>query len=246
MKPTALARTTAPLPWGWNRPIRPLALIVVGGAVLVIWLVSMAASVWYFYEHWEARLTLINQPVRLRLPAGMLAKAEVSSPLKTRIDMRPLVRIPIKQTMSVQMPDELHAMAHVKTTLPVDTSVSVEQLVPVTTTLHMQIALRSWLPSMAVSVPVTINVPIKLTVPVKAEVPVDMDVAIRGKLPPTLNIPIDTVFSVQPHVQGVVSAHMSSQTTFSLLSPVEPFPLTLERASLSVPFNLTFLKQRVR
>lgn len=233
-----------PIPWGWNRPIKPVALIVVGGAVLLIWLVLMSISVWYFYEHWEARLTLLKQPVQLRLPEGMVAMAEVSSPLQTRIDMRPVVRIPIKQTMSVQMPDHLNAMAHIKTTLPVDTSVTVEQLVPVKTTLNMQVALRSWLPSMAVSVPVTLNVPLKMTVPVKTDVPVDLDVAISGELPPSLHIPIDTVFTVQPHVKGVVTAHMSSQTAFSLLSPIEPFPLTIDRASLSVPFNLTFLKQR--
>lgn len=233
-----------PMPWGWNRPIKPVALIVVGGAVLLIWLVLMSVSVWYFYEHWEARLTLLNQPVQLRLPEGMEAMAEVSSPLQTRIDMRPVVRIPIKQTMSVQMPDSLNAMAHLKTTLPVDTSVTVDQMVPVKTTLYMQVALRSWLPSMPVAVPVTLNVPLKMTVPVKAEVPVDMDVAISGELPPSLNIPIDTVFTVQPHVKGVVTAHMRSQTAFKLLAPIEPFPLTIDRADLSVPFNLTFLKQR--
>ena len=137
---------------------------------------------------------------------------------ETRIDMRPVVRFPIKQTMSVQMPDHLNAMAHLKTTLPIDTSVTVEQMVPVKTTLNMQVKLRSWLPGMPVSVPVTLNVPLKLTVPVKAEVPVDMDVAISGELPPTLNIPIDTVFSVRPHVKGVVTARMSSQTAFKLLA----------------------------
>lgn len=231
-------------PRGWNRPIKPVALIVVGGGVLLVWLVLMAVSVWYFYEHWEARLTLNQLPVRLRLPEGMVAMAEVSSPVKTRIDMRPLVKIPVKQTMTVQLPDHLQARAHLKTTLPVDTSVTVEQMVPVSTTLNMQVALRSWLPSMPVSVPVTLQVPLKITVPVKTEVPVDLDVAIRGELPPTLNVPVDTVFAMRPHVKGVVTAHMSSQTAFHLLSPIEPFPLAIERTNLSVPFNLTFLKQR--
>lgn len=231
-------------PAGWNRPIKPVALIVVGGAVLLIWLALMAISVWYFYEHWEARLTLSQQAVRLRLPEGMVAVAEVGSALKTRIDMRPLVNIPVKQTMTVQLPDHLQARAHLKTTLPVDTSVTVTQMVPVSTTLNMQVALRSWLPAMSVSVPVTLQVPLNLTVPVKTEVPVDMDVVVRGELPPALNIPIDTVFAMRPHVKGVVSAHMRSQTAFKLLAPIEPFPLSIERADLSVPFNLTFLKQR--
>ena len=242
--PASTVGEAATIPRGWNRPIKPLALIVVGGAVLLIWLVLMAVSVWYFYEHWEARLTLSQQAVHLRLPEGMVAMAEVGSPLKTRIDMRPVVKIPVKQTMSVQLPDHLQARASIKTTLPVETTVTVEQMVPVSTTLNMQVALRSWLPTMPVSVPVTLQVPLKLTVPVKTEVPVDLDVAISGELPPTLNIPIDTVFAMRPHVKGVVSAHMSSQTAFHLLSPTEPFPLAIERANLSVPFNLTFLKQR--
>ncbi len=225
-------------------PIRPAALVLVGAAVLLIWLMLMSVSVWYFYGHWEARLTLLNQPVQLRLPPGMVAVAEVSAPLQTRIDMQPVVQIPIKQTIAVQVSEHLHATAHLKTIVPVDTSVTVEHVIPISTTLQMQVALRSWLPTMPVSVPITVNVPIKITVPVKADVPVDMDVAVSAELPPSLNIPIDTVFSVRPHVKGMVTAYMTSQTAFSLLAPIEPFPLTIDRAALSVPFNLAFLKQR--
>jgi hypothetical protein len=101
-------------PRGWNRPVRPVALLVVGGAVLLLWLVLMTTSVWWFYEHWEARLTLRNQQVSLRLPAGMPAMAEVTSPLRSRLNLRPRIEVPVHQTVSAELPD--HLQAHVRCT----------------------------------------------------------------------------------------------------------------------------------
>lgn len=235
-----------PVPRGWKRPVRPVALIVVGGVVLLVWLVLMAASVWYFYEHWEARLTLHNQDVSLRLPVGMQALAEVSSPIQTRINMRPLVQVPIKQTMAVQLPDHLQANVTLHTVLPVDTSVSVDVLVPVKTTLSLSVPLHSWLPNIKVALPLTVNLPVHMVVPVKAQVPVDLDMVVSGDLPPVLNVPIETTFDLRPEVKGRIQAHMVNQAAFSLVSPVEPFGVRIEQAHLRVPFNLTFLTQRAR
>jgi hypothetical protein len=233
-------------PRGWNKPVKPLALIVVSGLVLMLWLVLMTASVWYFYEHWEAKLTLHNQAVSLRLPAGMQAMAEVAAPMHSRIDMQPLLHVPIKQVLTAQLPDHVQANVKLQTTLPIDTTVKVDQVVPISTVLNMSVSLKSWLPRIPVTLPVTLNLPLHMVVPVKADVPVDLDVVASGDLPPTLNIPIDATFDVRPHVKGNIQARMVSQTAFSLLAPVEPFPLSIEEAHLRVPFNLTFLKQRVR
>jgi hypothetical protein len=224
--------------------VRPGALIVVGGAVLLIWLVLMAVAVWYFYEHWEARLTLRDQPVALRLPAGMQAMAEVAMPLHTRIDMQPSLQVPIKQVLTAQLSDHVQAKVRLQTTLPVDTTVTVDQVVPVSTVLDTTVKLRSWLPRMPVSLPLTFNVPLHITVPVKAEVPVDLDVVASAELPPTIDIPVDARFDVKPYVKGAIQARLLSQTAFSLIAPVEPFGVRIEEAHLNVPFNLAFVTQR--
>lgn len=244
MADDAMSMAGAGAPRGWNRPVRPLALLLVGAGVLLVWLVLMAAAVWYFYEHWEARLTLQHQPVRLRLPEGMLAMAEVSTPVKTRLDVKPLVQVPIRQVVSAQLSDHLQAQVQLKTVLPVDTQVTVDQVIPVRTTLNLMVALRAWLPAMPVTVPVTLDMPLHVTVPVKTDLPVNLDLLVSGNLPPSIQVPIDATFQARPRVKGAIEARMVSQTAFRLLSPTEPFDLRIEQARLSVPFNLTFLKQR--
>ena len=241
-----MSTDTVQAPRGWNRPVRPVALIVVGGAVLLIWLVLMAVSVWYFYEHWEARLTLHHQAVTLRLPAGMPAMAEVGAPLHTRVNLQPLLHVPVKQMVTAQLPDHIQANVKLQTTLPIDTTVTVDQVVPISTVLDTTVQLKSWLPRIPVSLPVSFNLPLHMVVPVKAEVPVDLDVVASGDLPPTLRIPIDAGFDVRPVVKGAIQARLLSQTAFRLMAPVEPFALSIEEAHLRVPFNLTFFTQRVR
>lgn len=231
---------------GWNRPVRPVALLVVGSTVLLIWLMLTALAVWYFYAFWEARMTMYNQAVRLRLPAGMVSVAKVTSPLRTRLDMRPLVRMPIKQVIPAQISDHLQARVQMQTTLPVDTSVAVDQMVPVKTTLSMKVSVWRWLPSIPVTLPITLDMPLRMTVPIKADVPVNLDLEVSGELPPVINIPIDATFMLRPRIKGAIEARMVSQTAFSLMAPVEPFPMTIERTDLRVPFQLTFLKQRTR
>jgi hypothetical protein len=224
--------------------VRPAALVVVGGAVLLTWLVLMVASVWYFYEHWQAQLSMRNQAVRLRLPPGMVAMAEVDAPLRTHLSLQPLVRVPVRQTVSAQLSDQLQAQVRLDTVLPVDTSVTVDQIVPVRTTLSLSLKLRAWLPAIPVTVPVTLDLPVHMTVPVKAEVPVKLDIVASGTLPPALDIPIDAVFALRPRIDSDIQAKLLSQTAFQLVAPIAPFDVSIARADLSVPFNLTFVRQR--
>ncbi|RTL29759.1 MAG: hypothetical protein EKK47_12735 [Burkholderiales bacterium] len=231
---------------GWNRPARPVALVLVGGAVLLIWLALMIGGVWYFYEHWEARLTMLDHGVRLRLPPGMQAMAEVTSPVHSRLNLRPEVTVPVKQTIPAQLSDHIQARVKLHTSLPVDTSVVVDQQVQVKTTLSLSVALRSWLPRIPVSLPVTLTLPLRMDVPIKADVPVDLDLVVSGELPHTLNIPIDARFSLRPVIDTDIETRMVSQTAFELISPMSPFDLTIARADLKVPFDLTVLRQRHR
>ncbi len=231
-------------PKGWNKPVRPAALLIVGVGVLLVWLVGMAAAFWYFYQYWEALVSLRDQPVALRLPMGMQAMAEVSSPIPSKVNLQPMLRVPIKQTMLAHLDGPVQAHVRLQTTLPVDTSVTVDQTMTVHTTLQLSAPVHAWLPRIDVTVPVTLVLPVRMTVPVKAQIPVDLDVQARAQLPPSLPIPIDAAFDVRPHIQGQINAHMKSQTMFRLVSPIEPIPVVIEQANLRVPFDLALVKQR--
>lgn len=241
---TTLSDTSAVAPRGWHRPVRPVALVLVGGTVLLVWLTLMMASVWYFYAHWEARMTMRNQAVRLRLPEGMQAVAAVHSPLRSRIDMQPLVRVPIHQVMPARISDQLQARVQLRSAIPIDTSVTVDHLVQVKTTVDLSVSVFSWLPRVPVSLPVTVDLPVRMVVPIKKDIPIDLDLTVSGNLPPQLNIPIDAMFAVRPRIKGDIEARMVSETAFKLVTPLTPFPLTIEQANLRVPFDLTFLRQR--
>lgn len=233
-------------PRGWNRPVQPVALVVVGATLLVVWLCLFTASVWYFYGHWEARFTLRDQPVALRLPVNMQAVAEVQTPLRSKLDLSPTLRLPIQQTLTAQVQDSLEARVQLSTTLPIDTEVTVDHDVPVRTTVTLSVPLRSWLPPIPVTLPVDVILPVHMVVPIRAQVPVVLDVHASGELPPSLQVPLDTTFVLKPRIRANVSAQMVGRTEFRLLAPQEPFPVLIEQAALRVPFNLTVQAQPPR
>lgn len=232
-------------PRGWHRPVRPVALLVVGVLLLLIWLVLITGAVWYFYARWEARVTLHDQKLTLLLPAGMPAMAEVTSPIRSKLDFTPQLHLPIKQNLTAKFDDHVQVRAQVHTMLAVDTSVNVDQVVPVRTVLNVDVPVHAWLPRMKLAVPVTLSLPVHMVVPVKSQVPVDLDVVVSGDLPKSINVPLDATLDLSPHVKGAINARMSALTEFRLVAPVPPVELSIEHADLRVPFNLTFLSRRL-
>lgn len=230
-------------PRGWNKPVRPVALLAVGAAVLLTWLAATSWGVWYFYETWEARFTMRDQPVRLRLPAGMRAAAEVNSPLRTRVDLSPRIPIAIDQSLPVRITDSLFAHARVDTRLPIDTTIEVDTMVPIHTTLDLSVSVKSWLPRARVALPLTLNLPVRMSVPLRTTVPISLDVDASGELPGTLDVPVRTAFTLQPRVRAPLDVHLNAATLFSLSEPLPPMAVDIAQARVRVPFNLA-LRQR--
>src|SRR5690606_26183622 len=159
------------------------ALVVVAALVLLSWLALSVAATLYFYEAWEARFTIREQPVTLRLPAGMQALAVVGGPVRTRVDMRPPLKLHRGQPIAVTLHDSLVARAQLQTSLPVDTVIEIDTVVPVQTVLDTSVSVKSWLPRVAVKLPLTLTLPVRMRVPVRAEVPVHLDLLASGQLP---------------------------------------------------------------
>lgn len=239
-----LPARSAAAPRGWHRPVRPVALVVVGGAVLLLWLALMLAATWYVYARWEAVIDLRHQPVQLRLPAGMNALAEVQAPLHTRLDIVPRVKVPLRQALSAEVSDSLQAQVQLRTVVPVATRVRVEQTVPVNTSLQLSVPVLSWLPRFEVAVPLTVAVPVRLDLPVRLEVPLALDAHVSGELRAPLQVPLDMVLDLRPEVHADVAVTVSRQMAFRLLGPMPPMPLHIEQASLRLPFSQPRLRQR--
>ena len=229
---------------GWNRPISLKSLLVVGGLVLLVWSALMLVAFWFVYTQLDARMELRDQPVTLRLPAGLQARAQVEQPVRTMIDLRPRVDVPVRQRLQAQVEDTLMTRASLETTVAVDTVVQVDQVVPVETELSMQVPLVGWLPAFDVTLPVTLSLPFKAVVPVRAQVPVKFDAMVSGELRAPVEVPLDMVFRLRPEVHQEVRAKVRGQMDFEVRDAMPPMPLTIERARLLVPFDVPSIRHR--
>lgn len=219
---------------------------MVGGLVLLVWLAMLLAAAWFVYTQLDARMALRDQPVTLRLPAGLQAQATVQRPVFTMLDLRPQVNVPVRQRLRAQVDDTLLTRASFEATLPVDTVVQVSQVVAVQTELSMQVPLVAWLPAFDVALPVSLSLPIKASVPVRAQVPVRFDALVSGELRAPIEVPLDTVFRLRPQVRDVVRAEVRGQMDFVLQDAMPPVPLVIERARLLVPFDVPSIRHRDR
>lgn len=231
---------------GWHRPVSLKSMLVVGALVLLLWLVLMLGAVWFVYTQLDARMDLRDQPVTLRLPAGLQAQALLQHPVRTRVDLRPRVDVPVRQRLQAQVDDTLLMRTSLETTVAIDTIVQVDQVVPVKTELSMQVPLVGWLPAFDVTLPVTLNLPFKAEVPLRAQVPVRFDAVVSGELKAPLEVPLDMVFRLRPEVHQEVLAQVRGQMDFVVKDAMPPMPLTIERARLLVPFDVPSIRQRAQ
>jgi hypothetical protein len=207
--------------------------------VLLVWALASGLAMWVCYAYWEVRLTLRDAPVVLRLPAGLQAHAEIDAPVHTSLDWRPSFQVPVRQSLNLRMQDDLSAKVRLKTHLPVAVNVVVDKVVPLKTQVDLSVKLRSWLPAVPVSLPVTVNLPVHLEIPIRANLPLDLDLHVSATWPEVLSVPIDTTFDVHTHVHAPISVQLTRRTSFRLLGPVAPIPLVIAEAPLRLPFDLS-------
>lgn len=218
--------------------MRLRALVLVSVFILLVWLGILAVLAWAVHDAWEARFVMTDQPMQLRLPAGTVAEAQVTSPIRTHLNLRPTLRLPLDQMMAVRIVEPLTARAAMKTSLPVDTVVEVDTVVPVSTTLDMKLTIKSWLPRVAVTVPVALTLPIRMSVPVRLDIPVDLDLDVHAEPPPLLQIPVRGMFTLSPRVQGDIQARMEALTRFRVVDDIVMHDVRIARADIRVPVHL--------
>jgi hypothetical protein len=227
---TAVAR-------GWHRPVRRRDVALVMTSAALIWLALVAGAVWQVREHGQSAVALRHQTITLRLPAGMPARAEVHTPLYTRLDTQSKVAVPIDQLVSVQLVNKLNARAVINTTVPVDTSISFDQDIPVSTQVAMKVPVVSWLPAMDVTVPVTFKVPVRLTVPIKVQVPLALDVKVSGQVNDAIKVPVRATMNVSVPIHAKLKADVLNRADFNLVGLQAPFDLRIEQAEVRTPLR---------
>ncbi len=235
-EPPARPRTA----W-WRRPVGLRALLWVVGVLTLVWTSLMAAGVWIFYEHWQVQVALRDQPLALRLPAGLKAQATVDEAVSVPLKVRPEVRLHLDQTMSAQVDQDILARVGLRSVLPIDTVVPVKMSVPIQTVLHMRVTVREGLPPVDVELPVSLTVPVDWQVPVKARVPLDMTVLVSGHLRHGFQVPVEGDWLLRPRIDTTLHTQLQGQTTFILQSEVKGMPVRIERADLKLPFDLRIL-----
>ena len=223
----------------WQQPVGLRALIWVVATVGVLWLALMGVGLWTFYRHWLVTVGLRDQPIVLRLPSGLQATAEVRAPVNVPLKMRPQIRVPLDQSIVAQLDEPILAQVKLRSTLPIDTVVPVSVTVPIDTRLQMRVQPRSWLPTVDVDVPVHLEVPVQWRLPVQARIPLNLDVLVSGHLRHTVQVPIKADWVLRPEVDAQLQAQVQGQTVFTLKQDVVGMPLTIERADLWLPFDLT-------
>jgi hypothetical protein len=247
MAPLPHPEPGAPAPRGtawWRRPVGLRALLWVVGVLTLVWTALMVAGVWTFYEHGQVQVALRDQPLELRLPAGLKALATVDEAVSVPLRVSPKVKFHLDQTMSARLNQDILAHVGVHSVLPIDTVVPVKMNVPIQTVLHMRVTVRQGLPPVDVDLPVSLTVPVDWQIPVKARVPLDMKVLVSGHLQRELAVPVLGDWQLQPRIDTTLQAHLQGQTVFILQSEVKGMPVLIERADLRLPFDLRLLPSR--
>lgn len=212
-------------------------LLLVSVLTALLWLVLVVTGFLYVRREWVSVLEMRAQPAQLRLPVGLAARAEVTVPVHTRLESVQRLKLPLDQVVRVQVQNNLKAHVVVDTVVPVHTVVNFEGDIPVDTTVVSEVPVVSWWPRFPVTIPVKVVVPVKVAVPVSVQIPLALAIDVSGELSGPLRVPVKTVLDTQVSLRANVRAHVSSQTDFSLLAPVEPFGVDIRHARLQVPMT---------
>ena len=197
----------------------------------------MVVAFLYARAHWQVALSLQDQSMMLRLPKGMAAQADIHTPLRTRVDSQARVTVPLDQMLSVALAQPLSARVVINTTVPVDTVITYEAQIPVVTEADLQVPLTSWLPKMAVKMPVRFSVPVKLSVPIHLQAPVALDVLATAHMDEALQVPVHTTMRLKFPVRADLQADVISQAHFNLVGLQAPFALEVSSIRVVMPLQ---------
>ncbi|HET8705771.1 MAG TPA: hypothetical protein VFM46_05650 [Pseudomonadales bacterium] len=217
----------------WNRPVHTRDLVSLLAAATVTWLLIVSAELYFIWPHVGFRVDLHDQLMDLRLPDNMQGSGTVRSQIPVQLRIDKPIELPIDQVVSVSVKNAMPARVKMSAVVPVHTSVSFKQTIPVETELHMMVPIRSWLPPVPATLPVKLNVPVDIQLPIDLQFPFNIDNLAVATMPEPIQVPLKTTFKSVVKVDQFVKADVLGESQFTLLTPLSAVPVRIEKASLN-------------
>jgi hypothetical protein len=196
---------------------------------------------WYLRAHgFSVRVPLGGQRMTVVLPSRLAVQARVTSNPQARIDTRIPVDVPLAQTLTVPLRQDLHATVHFDHDVPLHTtidyhgSVHVHQSIPLDATVHASVL------GMDLEIPVKGNIPIDTTIPVDLQVPVDQSIhlrfqaPIRAHLDEALRVPLHGTIHSDVVVDHRFSVALPEALAAEVDLPKNPVPITVKSWDLKL------------
>lgn len=220
-----------------RRAVRRSHLLWALTLTVVAWAAALVAGGAYLWTHLEATLALNDQRATLRLAAGLPVLARLETPVRTRIDSRPLVAVPIDQTVALDLLSAIDGQAQVRGVLPVATRVRIDQQVEAHALVQAEVPLTSWLPRLKVQLPLRLTVPVHMTVPVQVQVPLEGPVRLSARLDGPLQVPIRSVLHLRVPLHADLAAQVIGQSSLTLLDARDDIELRVHAPGVSLPLR---------
>lgn len=233
---TAMHRSTTPVPWRLRLVSHRQMRTALTGATL-LWLTGLAAAAWWAYHHTEGVAEFRQQQLRLRLPDLMHASADINSSLHTRMDTDLVLRVPIDQTLLVELPQLIKGESRLDVEVPVNTDISHQFEVHVKTDIDTRVSVAAWLPDLRVRFPLVLSVPVALHVPVRAQVPLSLALQAQAHMPASVRVPVKTAIDINLPIHQALETAATSRAHFALHALDQGLPVELVYTQLRMPLS---------
>jgi hypothetical protein len=223
-------------PWRLRQVSRRQLWVVLAGA-MALWGVLLGAGALWAYQYMEGVAEFHDQRLTLHLPDLMHASADLNSTIHTRLDTELTLRVPIDQTLVVELPHQIQGQSQLNVDVPIDTEIAHQFVVDIQTDIDTQVSVAAWLPDVSVKFPLRLSVPVSLRVPVKTRVPLSLNLQAQARLPASVRVPVKTAVDILLPVHQPLQIEATSRAHFSLHATDRGMPVELTQTQLHLPLT---------
>lgn len=228
---------SSPAPVTWR------ALLLAALALFLVLSLVTAGGVYWAWRHLAASVTLAEQVGQVELPSSLAVRAAVTSKVRVQVDHVLPVRVPLRQTLSIPIPDPIQVNAQLQTTVPVDLEVPVKQVLHVDQEYDLDTRVKTRVLGLPITLPIQGKVPLKLDVPVDLVIPVHQRLPLQLTLPATvritepLNAHIDTVLQTQVPIHEALALPVTAPVEAVLTFPQRDVQAGLKLIDARLPLS---------
>lgn len=218
--------------------------LLVATLLMLIAMTLVAAGIGYWaWTHLGAQALVVDQRADIALPPELLVNADVTNTVKIKLDHTLNARVPIRQDLSIPLPDPIALQVHLDTTVPINIDVPVQHVLHIDQSFDLDTTVTARVLGM------NFDVPVKAKVPLKADVPVSLVIPVRKQLPLSLDVPatvriadpiqahIDTVFKVSVPIHADLALPVTAPVSARLSFPQHVISVGVQRMDAHLPLH---------